>query len=277
MKRSGNVETIGCWYDSRHWHGCHCRLLCDNASGRGRSASGGGRSASGGADAISRANPDIAPDIIAALPPVLRSSSMRIGSDITADTPIIYPDGSPVPGQSATKMAQAAKCGGPYAFVIAKVSTSTCGVAGNSSTRMVYVWNAAPPTKGCVAVEAFDNVANKRFTSAGCGSNGRKTATWGNVLSRPRIKATSGDLTFRGGWTHATTSGNPRCVSEKYVTPPSKSKNSGRIKCPTVFKAMRARVTAGSGTLYGKRVGANSWSRAVFSPGYTVSSIYAVK
>lgn len=228
------------------------------------------------ADPISLANPHIKPEVIAALPPVLRSSSLVIGPDVTVDTPIIYPDGSPVPGQSAAQSARAAACGGPYTFVKG-VATSGCAVAGSAGTRVRYTWNSnvdAPAPVGCVAPEAHDDVGRVRWQSTTCGTSGVATVPWGNNLARPRIKATSGDDLFRGGWSHASVSSSSKCVVEKYATPPSVSKNTGRIKCPNVFTNMRARVIAGGSTRYGNYVGPNAWSKVVFNPGSTVTSVY---
>ncbi len=230
-------------------------------------------------DPLSRANPQISREVISALPPLVRRSSVTIDPSITAATPIVYPDGNPVPGQSAANVMLAAAGCAPIKFVKG-VSTSPCAVLGSPGLRMTYTWNAnqdSPPVLGCVAGEGHDDVGRLKWLSAGCGASGRMTIPWGNNLAKPRIKATSGSDVFGGGWSHGSVASSSKCVTQIYVAPPSKTKNAGRVKCPNVFVNMRAKASNGSTTRYGKYVGPNAWSTVLFSPGQTVRSVAPVK
>lgn len=229
-------------------------------------------------DPVSRANPSISREVTSALPPLVRASSVVIDPTITADTVIVYPDGTLVPGQSAAKTVRAASSCGVFVFVRG-VNTSTCAVFGSPGLKMKYTWNATgrPTPVGCVAGEGHDDVGRVKWLSAGCGTSGRTTIPWGNNLAKPRLKASSGNLLFAGGWSHASVASSAKCKVEIFVMPPSRTKNAGRVKCPNVFTSMRAKVKAGSTTKYGKYVGANAWSTVVFSPGATVRSVTPVK
>lgn len=169
---------------------------------------------------IARANPDVAPEVIAELPEVVQQSTVTIEGYVPG-SPIVYPDGTPVEGQSpeATRAAEAAVTtadGGisPLANCRLQVwsagafwgPTSVCGVAvfGSPGYRRGYSWSAAAgtATTGCVQGRGFNASQQATWYGLGCGSFGGGQVNWGNVLGNPAARAMSQGAVvgFRADW-----------------------------------------------------------------------------
>ncbi len=114
---------------------------------------------------IQKANPGIDANVIASLPQVVKDSSVKIDKSYSPGMPIIYPDGTPVPGQSDRAVAAAASCGG---FVVAPptgawglTSVSPCAVFGSPGYKLTYTWSHA------IGVYTTGVVRGLAFTSSG--------------------------------------------------------------------------------------------------------------
>lgn len=150
-------------------------------------------------------NPRISAEVIESLPAVLQQDdTLYIDESYEAGTPIVYPDGEAVPGQSKEALTYAAaNCGGsaygpPYGSWGA-VGYGSCGIVGHNGYQKYYSWNRSHnvDTTGCVKVRGYKQslppyVTNDAYWAyAGCGTSGSKTVSWGNVLSKPAAQAAS--------------------------------------------------------------------------------------
>lgn len=147
---------------------------------------------------IEKANPGISKEMLDSLPDVVKNSSVTIDPSYKAGTPIVYLDGSPVPGQKSTaKVATASSCPA-YGTVVAPGTgawsgAGGCGVFGNPNCIQGYAWDASPQvyTKGCVQGRGFNSSKTKTWYAIGCGLTGGGTVPWGNVLAMPAVRAQS--------------------------------------------------------------------------------------
>lgn len=166
---------------------------------------------------VAKSNPHVSTEVLKQLPEVLLDDAdLYIAPTYEAGTPIVYPDGSPVPGQSDKQIAAAANCGGtawgPPGGYWGAVS-SGCAVWGSPGFEETYVWNVANGSysTGCVQVQGHYRGLGPTYPiitawySAGCGDTaGGATVPWGNVLDEGRARASSngGAAGFTVSWGH---------------------------------------------------------------------------
>lgn len=153
-------------------------------------------------------NPDIPLEIIAALPEVIQNDpDVFIDPEIDLG-PIVYPDGTPVEGQSARMTAAAWYCGGTAEAAVLGTwgleSVGDCSVWGSVGKVQGYAWAASDPTKSvCVQVRGFNGLGQRTWYSGSCGfSNPGVGVPWGNVLSHPSLRAKSNAVLLSNsvGW-----------------------------------------------------------------------------
>lgn len=163
---------------------------------------------------VAQANPDVSEELIASLPEVVQQSDVTIDSSFEAGTPIIYPDGTPVEGQSeqAQRAAVVAR-----AFCGATAFANGLGNWGSPSYCNVAVFGSVGWTQG-YAWSSAKGIANPRGCAQGLGFNAQKVQTWyglgvcgqgdaysipwGNVLATPgvRVKSLSIPVGFNADW-----------------------------------------------------------------------------
>jgi len=153
-------------------------------------------SSSDGSPAVMN-NPEVSQVVMDSLPPIiLADPDVRIDSSYQPGMPIIFPDGTPVPGQAKEQVAAAFFCGGavwgpPYTW--GPTSWRTCSVWGHPGYYRGYSWSAsyASFTTGCVQGRGFNSSGNAQWYSLSCGWSGSGAVPWGNVLATPATRATS--------------------------------------------------------------------------------------
>ncbi len=174
---------------------------------------------------IAEANPAVPAAVIAFLPDVVKQSRVTIDPTFRPGSPITYPDGTPVPGQSEQAIAAIHASDAPtgtdvlllasaYACMDKQVSglpgnawgpESICGVAvfGSNGYSRYYTWGKAQwaDTSGCVQGRGFSN-GTPTWYSLSCGTSGSGFVPWGNVLGNPKARAKSLAplLGFTGYW-----------------------------------------------------------------------------
>lgn len=146
---------------------------------------------------IEKANPGLSRTVVDSLPSVVKASSVKIDESFVAGSPIVYPDGTPVPGQSAKTKKAAAACGstafGPGSGAWGATSNGTCGVFGSPGYTRGYYW-AIPAhvyTRGCLRARGFNSSGTATWYNVGCGTSGGSHVPWGNVLATPAAQAKS--------------------------------------------------------------------------------------
>lgn len=155
---------------------------------------------------LARANPALTTEVLESLPAVLLKREIHVDEDFRPGTPIVYGDGTPVPGQGPERMQAASRCGnnayGPPWGGWGRVTTG-CGIAGHPGFKLAYAWSKLPnvSTRGCTEVRGWVNYEKKGF-SAGCGQRGGATVPWGNVLanSAARTRSISVPAGFSMSW-----------------------------------------------------------------------------
>ena len=156
---------------------------------------------------VERANPGLSEEILESLPEVVKNSDVRIDSSYEAGMPIVYPDGTPVPGQPERKAAAALSCGGTVYGSLATwgpVSTGSCGVFGHPGYERYYHWvKTGSLANGCVQGKGFNSSATQTWYSLSCGiQNLGQAVPWGNVLASPATRAASTNppVVFTANW-----------------------------------------------------------------------------
>jgi hypothetical protein len=155
------------------------------------------------ADDLSRlpvavANPDVPLEVIAALPAVVQQSDVVIADDFEAGTPIVYPDGRLVEGQSdrVTADEERAQCTGTVVAPAtgAWSNADNCGVAvfGHVGYYRYYSFTtgagiAAP--RVCGQGRSFTVSGSPTWTGVSCGTLTGGSVHWGNVLGNPQFRA----------------------------------------------------------------------------------------
>lgn len=153
----------------------------------------------------SKANPHAPKALIDRLPAEVRNdASYVIDPAIQADTPLIYTDGSEVPGQTASQVAAASSCW--RSLVVPGWQTDygsavegVCAFIGSSkSSKRTYNFWRNPDSKGtaCFKVRGFwDPVVTPAYDprptwyTAGCNSGSSyATVNWGKVIGMPAVK-----------------------------------------------------------------------------------------
>jgi len=142
-------------------------------------------------------NPEVDLWVINQLPSVIRGDPSGKLDPSYVPGPIIYTDGTPVPGQSADMTNAAAACGGTVigtaGGIWGPVSQGNCSVIGSPGATHRYNWQRAlfVFTQGCVRARGFNSAGTAVWYSAGCGTSGGVTAPWGNILAMPATQAYS--------------------------------------------------------------------------------------
>lgn len=143
---------------------------------------------------IEEANPGISKAVVESLPDVVKNSSVKIADDFEPGTPIYFPNGELVPGQSVKAKAAAAACTeSVYSAVTGTwgaVATSCHAIFGSPGLRVPYKWQATSSSSG-VASRGTVRVRGFRNGTAYWASNGSNvgfetkvvTVDWGNVLA----------------------------------------------------------------------------------------------
>lgn len=149
---------------------------------------------------IEKANPGISKAVVDSLPEVVKNSSVKISPDFQPGTPIYYPNGSLVPGQSEMAVAAAASCSNTvYSAVTGTWGTAQdgCGaIFGSPGLRVPYKWQATSSSSGS-ANRGVVRCRGYRSGTAYWASNGSNvgfetivvTVDWGNMLAPLRAQA----------------------------------------------------------------------------------------
>lgn len=158
---------------------------------------------------IAKANPGISSEVIKSLPAWLQQrSDIRIDPSLRADVPLVFSDGTVVPGQSASKARAASSC---QKTMVAPAGwdwqtiTGSCGYIGltDKETITYNVWRDTY-SSGDACFQALGNkqvsttkpplklnlVWVSTWYGAGC-STGNKTVLWGKVAGMPQMKVKS--------------------------------------------------------------------------------------
>jgi hypothetical protein len=142
-------------------------------------------------------NPEVPRDLIDALPEIVQQSPDVIVDPDLVLGPVVYPDGTPVEGQSASQVREArARCGGTATAMLAVYgpeSVGTCLVFGHAGYRQGYAWGVQNPQGGvCTQGRGFNASGTRTWYAIGCGkSSSGTTVPWGNMLSNPSVRALS--------------------------------------------------------------------------------------
>lgn len=175
---------------------------------------------------IARANPKVPLSVVRSLPRVIQMrSDLHIDPSIKADTPLIYTDGSVVPGQRGLKAQAAKACGrrmvAPVGFPWTRALKSNCGMIGmNDRSYVSYVKWTDSNSRGTAQFRALGfkkirvceafvyrnpkcRVTYKvKWYGAGSG-NGVARIYWGNNASTPAMKVRAvGTIGWAGGFWH---------------------------------------------------------------------------
>lgn len=148
---------------------------------------------------VAERNPALSLELLASLPPVVQqSTTVTIDPELEPGTPLIYTDGTVVPGQSEDAIEAAATCGGtawgPPGGAWGAASTSGCGVWGYDSTaRVSYRWwlSQAAFTTAQVQGWGYNSAKTGGWYGVGSGSNNYvgTTVPWGEVIAVPKLRA----------------------------------------------------------------------------------------
>ena len=141
-------------------------------------------------------NPSISLSIITALPEVIQNDPDVIIAEDFVPGPSIYPDGTPVEGQSSVNSRAARACGGSAAAGLAGawgvISYSNCNVWGSPGWTQGYAWNSMDPARSvCVQGRGFNASGVGTWYGIGCGSSATVEVPWGNILATPQVRAMS--------------------------------------------------------------------------------------
>lgn len=147
---------------------------------------------------IEESNPGISPELLASLPAEVLESDVVVDSSYEPGTPIVYPDGRPVAGQSSRATAYAASfCGGTvYGLGTGgwgPTSVGTCGVFGYPGYMKGYYWQRTSSLAGgCVQGRGFNSAGTRTWYALSCGTqNLGQYVPWGNILATPATRAQS--------------------------------------------------------------------------------------
>jgi hypothetical protein len=150
---------------------------------------------------VTVANPGVSQEVINSLPPVVQQSDVHIAASFVAGTPIYYPNGTLVEGQSAAGAARAAtafavcnlSAWGPPGGNWGGASVCTAAVWGSPGATQGYNWARGFGcfTTGVVQVRGYNSSGTETWYSAGSGTSGGGNVPWGNILSVPAARALS--------------------------------------------------------------------------------------
>lgn len=155
---------------------------------------------------IVKANPQLSAEIVESLPDAVKHSAVEIAPDYQPGTPIYYPGGKLVEGQSAEVMRVAARCSrsvvAPIGGAWSRADVCPVALFGSPELYIRYSWEKAFDTTGCVQVRGYNRGTSPRavWNTGGCGSfNSNVSVHWGNVLGNPAARAKSQSVVT--GWT----------------------------------------------------------------------------
>lgn len=193
------------------------------------SAESGAATANDGKLPVAVANPELPQSVIDGLPPVVQQSSTIIDLEtFNPNSPMVYPDGRTVPGQSAEKLAKleafwkkgaeklgttersaatlAATCEltvtAPLGGAWAGVSTCYVVVFGHEGYVRYFKWSRKVGTSGsgCLQARTHTTVTGGAtavwWVDIGCGTSGGGNVNWGNHTANPAVRARSASSTL---------------------------------------------------------------------------------
>lgn len=144
-------------------------------------------------------NPGLSQEVIDALPEVILNDPDVIVADDLQLGPIVYPDGTPVEGQSA-KMVQAANsCNGTATGLgtggWGPTSYGGCVVWGSPNYVRVYGFTKTSDSNGCQQFRGYNAQGTATWYSGGCGAwSSGVGVVWGNVLANPAARARTSSI-----------------------------------------------------------------------------------
>ncbi|MBN9607940.1 MAG: hypothetical protein J0I11_01305 [Actinobacteria bacterium] len=139
-------------------------------------------------------NPDVPLATILALPKAIQqNATIHIDPDLDPHVPIIYGDGTAVPGQSAAAKAATTDCGifavwGPP-LAWGPTYTGTCAVAGSVGFHLTYWWTKSQNVTTSGAADGTGWNPGQTWYQLGSTPNVHLWVPWGNVLAMPKGKA----------------------------------------------------------------------------------------
>ena len=142
-------------------------------------------------------NPNVPLSLIKALPQVIQNNTtIKIDPCFDPTIPLVYADGSIVPGQSARSTQAAAACTkaiwGPPWPIWSGVVDGPCGVAGSPGFQLTYRFSTAGGVSSSACVQGTGWVGSTQtWYSIGCGQRGSAWVPWDNVLAQPKLKVVS--------------------------------------------------------------------------------------
>ena len=146
---------------------------------------------------IAKVNPQVSDEVIESLPDVVQQSTVGIAPDYQPGTPIYYPNGKLVEGQSAEVMQAAVACSrsviAPPGGAWSKADVCPTAIFGYPGFYKFYSWARSSDTMGCVQVRGYqyETTPVATWRSAGCGNFNNVEVYWGNVLGNPAARARS--------------------------------------------------------------------------------------
>lgn len=152
---------------------------------------------------MARANPNVPAAVIAELPEVVQQSTVMIDPEFIPGSPIVYPDGTPVEGQSESATRQAAMAAylcsgsawGPPTAAWGPANVCGSAVFGSPGYTRGYRWSGSQgiaSPKGCAQGRGFNSSGAATWYGLGvCGQGATYPVPWGNVLANPAVRAKS--------------------------------------------------------------------------------------
>ncbi|GIG22121.1 hypothetical protein Cch01nite_28450 [Cellulomonas chitinilytica] len=179
---------------------------------------------------VATANPGLPASVIAGLPPIVQKSHTKLSLEsYIPGSPIVYPDGTPVPGQSKAALAKLdsidaasgglARFSGNWCMTAYAIAgggwspPSVCPVAvwGSPGWSYPYSWARIEhgESTGCLQGRGWTVVSGGGGTivplwrGIGCGIQSGGAVSWGNVLGNPAVIAKSSValMGFAANWT----------------------------------------------------------------------------
>lgn len=149
---------------------------------------------------IEKSNPGISKSVVDALPDVVKNSSVKISADFQPGTPIFYPDGKLVPGQTEKAVSAAAACTNTAVSTLPKtwgpVVNGCTAIFGRPGLQLTYSWQSTTlsrgvANKGSLLVRGYHS--GTAYWKSGGSNIGREvvqvTVDWGNMLAPQSAQA----------------------------------------------------------------------------------------
>lgn len=162
---------------------------------------------------IAKADPGASAELIESLPRVVQELGVLIDDSFEPGMPIVYPDGTPVEGQSpeATRAAVEAyaSCSGsafaPGTGSFGPASVCSTAVFGHPGYDRGYSWHTGrgiTTPRACAQGRGYTSQGISTWYSVSCGTSTGGSVFWGNVLGNPALRAQSLSvpLSFAVSW-----------------------------------------------------------------------------